>query len=299
MARVVMRGYGLWSAAWFAAWANQAAALDLASMWNFDQPQASEQRFRAALATASPDEALILQTQIARSHGLRGDFAGARAILVAIAPQLPRAGAEAQVRYQLEWGRSWISATHPAALQTDAARAEARRAYLRALELARAAKLDALAVDALHMLAFVDAEPAAQLRWDRQALELALASGQAEARQWQASLRNNIGYALYQQRDYPAALAEFRQALALRQQGKDAAATRVAWWMVAWTLHAGGDDDEALAIQLRLERENDAAGDPDPDVFDELAKLYRAHGDSSRAEYYVRRRQEAADHVNH
>ena len=47
---------------------------DLSMLWDFNQPDVSEQRFRAALASAAGDDALILQTQIARTYGLRGDF---------------------------------------------------------------------------------------------------------------------------------------------------------------------------------------------------------------------------------
>jgi len=51
----------------FAATAWTAMAIDLNPLWNFDDPGQSEQRFRAALATATGDDAIILQTQIARS----------------------------------------------------------------------------------------------------------------------------------------------------------------------------------------------------------------------------------------
>lgn len=46
-------------------------ALDINALWDYSQPDLSEQRFIAALDEASDDEKLILQTQIARSHGLR------------------------------------------------------------------------------------------------------------------------------------------------------------------------------------------------------------------------------------
>ncbi|POZ63186.1 tetratricopeptide repeat protein [Chromobacterium alticapitis] len=275
------------------AWSAEASALDLSALWDFDHPALSEQRFRAAQTTAAPDDFLILQTQIARSYGLRGDFVQARALLSAVQPRLAGAGLQAQARYWLEWGRSWVSATHPREQLSEDARKQARAAYLQADALARSGGLDALAIDAQHMLALVETDAAAQLRWNREALRLAETSGQANARQWRASLRNNIGCVLYQQGDYPKALDEFQQALALRQQGGDAAATRVAWWMVAWTLHAMKRQDEALAIQLRLERENAAAGDPDPDVFDELAKLYRERGDGKLADHYETLRQQA------
>ncbi len=72
-----------------------AMAIELAPLWNFDNPQLSEQRLRAALATAAGDDTLILQTQIARSYGLRGDFATARQVLADIEPATRAAGAEA------------------------------------------------------------------------------------------------------------------------------------------------------------------------------------------------------------
>ncbi len=50
---------------------NSTMAIDLTPLWDFSQPDVSEQRFRAALRTASADDALVLQTQIARSYGLR------------------------------------------------------------------------------------------------------------------------------------------------------------------------------------------------------------------------------------
>ncbi|MBK8336303.1 MAG: tetratricopeptide repeat protein [Sterolibacteriaceae bacterium] len=262
-------------------------AIDLAPLWNFDNPQLSEQRLRAALATAAGDDALILQTQIARSYGLRGDFATARQVLADIEPATRSAGAEARVRYALELGRTYASATHPPGSQTPQARAQARAAFQSALDQARQAGLDGLAIDAIHMFAFVDTEPADQLAWGRAALAIAESSAQPAAQRWQASIRNNIGYALHQLTRYDEAMVEFKRALAIRESEDDAGATRVARWMVAWTLRALGRTDEALAIQLRLERENQAAGQPDPYVFEELALLYRAMGDQALADRYA------------
>jgi hypothetical protein len=51
--------------------------------------------------------------------------------------------------------------------------------------------------------------------------------------------------------------------------------------------------DEALAIQLRLERERDTAGQPDRFVFEELEALYRERGDAERAAHYAQRRKSA------
>ncbi len=264
-------------------------AVDVDALWDFGQPASSEQRFRAALETTwDEDDAVILVTQIARTYGLRRDFARAQQILAGIEPQL--GGAEARVRHALETGRTFSSATHPPASQTPEAKAHARAAYQGAYELARAAQLDALAIDALHMMAFVDTAPADQLKWNLQALAVVEASSQPAAKKWEASLRNNAGYALHQLGRYPEALAQFERAVALRERDGNAEKARIAWWMVAWTLRVMNRADEAIAIQLRLERENDAAGTPDVYVFEELETLYRARGDAERAAAYGARR---------
>jgi tetratricopeptide (TPR) repeat protein len=268
-------------------------AIDVAPLWDFSKPEASEQRLRDALATAQGDDVLILHTQIARTYGIRKDFARAREVLRSIEPAIGRAGPEAQARYWLELGRTGSSATHPKESQTPEAVQSARQAFQRSLDVARAGGLDALAIDAIHMFAFIDTAPADQLKWGREALAVVLASHQPAAQRWQAPVRNNIGYALHQLGRYDEALAEFRQALALREVSGNARSVRVAKWMVAWTLRALKRDDEALAMQLVLEREAQAAGEPDEYVFEELAHLYRARGDEDRAARYSQLREAA------
>ncbi len=265
-------------------------ALDLDAMWNFREPAASEARFRAALVGATPDEIFILKTQIARSFGLRGHFEEARAQLAEIAPELARANSEGQVRHALELGRSFASAKHGAAELSAESKATARSHFARALQLARAAKLDGLAIDAIHMMAFVDTAPLEQLHWAQEALAVVAQSTQPAAKRWEASIRNNLGYALHQQRRYTEALREFELALKLRVAAGKREEIAVARWMIAWTLRAMGRHDEALALQLRLERENHAAGQPDSYVFEELEALYRAAGDGARAAAYAEKR---------
>ena len=267
--------------------ANAVMAIDLATLWDFNQPDITEQRLRTALKGATGDDALILQTQIARTYGLRKDFSKAQEILKSIAKDVPTAGAEARTRYALELGRTYASATHPTDLQTAETRKLARTSYEEALAVAKSAQLDDLVIDAIHMLAFVDTAPADQLKWGQEALAVAIASSQPKARNWEASIRNNIGYALHQLGRFDEALVQFKLAVALRELGTNAESTRVAHWMVAWTLRALGQMDEALEIQLRLERECDAAKKPDRYVYEELEILYRARGNESRAKHYA------------
>lgn len=268
-------------------------AIDLDTLWDFSRPAESEQRLRAALEKSSGDDAFILRTQIARTYGLRKDFDEARRLLRELEPSLGAVGAEARTHYHLELGRTFASAAHPPDLLTPDAKRRARQAFDRAEAQARASGLDALAIDAIHMQAFVDPAPADRLRWGEAALEIALSSRQPQARRWEASMRNNVGYALHQLGRYDEALRQFQQALAIRERETNAQATRVARWMVAWTLRSLGRNDEALQIQLALEKDTDAAGEPDPYVFEELEALYRARGDLARAEHYAERRSAA------
>jgi tetratricopeptide (TPR) repeat protein len=270
-------------------------AIEISSMWDFGSPGLSEERFREALEGASSDDALVLKTQIARTYGLRKDFARAQQLLAEIQPQVDSASPEARVRYHLELGRTYSSATHPPESQTPEARELARAAYTQAFELARDARLDDLAIDALHMMTFVDTTPEAQLEWDRKAMAFMEAASQPAAKKWEGSLHNNTGYALHLLARYEEALAEFKLALAARQRLGKPGDIRVAHWMIAWTLRAMGRLDEALDIQLRLEKECDEAGEPDPYVFEELEHLYKALGNEEKAEHYAARQKAAGN----
>lgn len=260
------------------------STLDLQALWNFADPSLSEQRFRSALAMAQGDDVLILHTQIARTHTLRRNFAQAREQLAALQPQLASAGAEARVRHALEWGRCFASGTHRPEELTEDARTQARQAWQRALDTAKGAGLDGLAVDAIHMFAFVDTTPAQQQHWAEQALAVVLASQQPAAQRWQASIRNNLGLALEKQGRHAEALPQYQQALALRRQMGNAQNTLVGGYMVARSLRLLGRIDEALAMQQQLLRDSEALGAVDPYVLDELALLYKASGDTAQAD---------------
>jgi tetratricopeptide (TPR) repeat protein len=262
-------------------------AADVSSLWNYSDPEASEKRFREALAGADGDEALILQTQIARTYGLRRNFREARRILAGIRDAAARASPEARVRYDLELGRTYASPAHEPEQLTPDDREKARSLYTSAFERARDAHLDSLAVDALHMMNAVDTEPRDQLAWDLKALAFMDASPQAEAKKWEGSLRNNIGYANFLLGNYDEAIAQYRLSLAAHERAGRAADVRIAHWMIARTLRAQGRIEDAIAIQLRLEREWNDAGEPDPYVYEELEQLYRASGDTALAEQYA------------
>ena len=145
--------------------------------WDFGDPPGSEARFRERLSTLDPAsvEAAELTTQVARAMGLEGRIAEADALLDTISSEHPVVLA----RCNLERGRLRNSSGNGA---------ESVSWFLQALEEARLASDDYLAVDALHMLAIVD-EPGTT-NWMRDGLAVAAASDDPRARRWQGALHN-------------------------------------------------------------------------------------------------------------
>lgn len=261
--------------------------IDVTPLWDYAEPAASEERFRAAIVRAAPEDAFILQTQVARTWGMRRDFVKAREILSALEPRLAQTTAEGQARWLLEMGRTWASPAHPKAQRTADARERARVLYQRAFDISQKAGLDSLAIDALHMMVMVDEDPARQLDWNLKAIAYMEASSKPESRRWEGPLYNNTGYALQQAGRHEEALALYRKSLAAYEREGKVEDVRIAHWMIASALRAQGKLRDALAIQQRLEREWDVAGKPDPHVYEELEQLHRALGDEAQAAHYA------------
>ena len=247
------------------------AAIDIVNLWDFSNPELSEQRFREALKTANHNNFFVLQTQIARSYGLRRQFKQAQAILEDLRPAIEVVGAEARTHYFLEYGRTLVSATHKDDEISSEERNQAREAYIKAMQFAHEAQLDYLTIDALHMLAFVETD----------------GQNQPETRRWEMTLRNNMACALHQMGRYAEALPLFQSNIPLAEQQGNAEKLRIAHWMVAWTLRSMDRIDEAIAIQLELEQACDAANTPDPFVFEELSLLYKLKNDLNKMERYA------------
>lgn len=262
-------------------------AVDVLKMWDFGNPSLSEERFRAALIDANADDQLILWTQIARTFGLRKNFEEAREVLASVEPRLSEACPEAVVRYWLELGRTYCSPAHAEETQTDEAKELGRQAYTAAFKAAEGARLDYLAVDALHMMTMVDTDPEGQIRWNQSALSYMEQSDQPEVKKWAGSLRNNLGYALHLAGRYGEAIAEYEKSKAAREAAGNISGARIARWMIARTLREMGRLDDALSIQLQLESEFDEAGEPDVYVFQELEQIYRGMGQSAEADRYA------------
>jgi tetratricopeptide (TPR) repeat protein len=264
--------------------ASPAFAMDIDSYWEYADPAASEARFRGLLEQVQGDARLEVQTQIARTFSLRRDFAQAHRLLDEVEPQLATAGAAPRVRYLLERGRTFNSAGE---------KDRARPLFVEAWEIAGAAGLEGLAVDAAHMVPIVvgGAEGA---DWTRRGVELARRSADAKARAMLPALLNNHAWNLHDEGRYAEALPVFREAevawLATGRQPQG----RIARWSVARCLRSLGRLDEALSIQHALEQEWAAAGQADGYVFEEMAELLDATGKPDQAQPYFRR---AADEL--
>jgi tetratricopeptide (TPR) repeat protein len=265
---------------------------DISALWDYAHPAVSEERFRAAIVHSIPDDAFILQTQIARTYGLRNDFGKAREILANLQPKFDAASPEAKVHWLLEYGRTWVSAAHTSEQRTDDAKKRAFEADWRAFEIAQQAKLDDLAIDALHMLAFVDDGTDQGIEWNRKAIQFMESSDQPKARAWAGSLYNNLGFTLRQKGELDEAIREFRKSRAAYEAEGRQEDARIARWMIASTLRAQGKLQDALAMQLELENERDKIGQPRPVVFSELEAIYRAMGLNDLAEHYRAKRRE-------
>lgn len=245
-------------------------------MWDYDDPEATESRFRALLADMDMplSYALEVHTQIARTFSLRGQFAEAHEILDGVQRDMD-GGDRVEVRYLLERGRTW----HSAGKQEKAI-----PLFHRAFALADTLGEPFYAVDALHMVAI--AVPANEsLSWNLRAITYAKRAEDGRARDWLGSLYNNTAWSYFDQRDYEAALALFQHALTERRRQGKPAAVRIARWCVGRTLRALGRVDDALAIKRELEQ------DPDHDGFveEEIAECLLARQQpASAAPYFAR-----------
>jgi tetratricopeptide (TPR) repeat protein len=247
----------------------------LRALWDFDDLDSTEQRFRAVLEQkSSGEEKAEVLTQLARVEGLRGRFVeGDQLVRQAEASAGPSAAANARI--QLERGR----------LRRSSGDEEgARPLFESAYEIAVEAGEEFLAVDAAHMAALVASDRAGMHAWTQRGIDMAEGSDEPEVEYWLGSLLNNLGWEYYEAGEYAAALEAFQRALEAREGSPERPAEiEIARYAVGKTLRALDRPGEAAALLERAVSWAESEGAPDGWFHEELAEDYAALGRDSEA----------------
>lgn len=240
----------------------------LRALWDFEDLAGSESRFRERLAeeTSDPRRAEVL-TQLARVHGLRGEFSDGEALLDE-AVTLGRGNEAVDARIDLERGRLRRSSGDP-----DAAHPLFESAYTGALETEQYF----LAADAAHTCALVAGSREGFVDWTQRGIHLAEAH--EGAAYWSGSLLNNLGWEYYEAGELEPALDAFERALAARERDpENRGAIELALYAVGKALRALGRPGEALPLLERAVSSAEGRDHADGWLHEELAEEYAAVG---------------------
>lgn len=245
-------------------------------LWDYNQPDVTEQRFRDLLAQMpeGADEAhLQLLTQIARAQGLQRQFDAAHATLDQVSQMFNETTPTASIRYLLERGRVFNSSG-----QAE----KARPLFEQALAAAQQGGEDFYAVDAAHMLGII-APPDEQIPWNERAIAMAEVSESPFARRWLGSLYNNLGWTYHDAGKYAEALRLFQKGVDFWTERGNADRLHIARWTVARVYRSLGRQDEALEILHELKSNEDGY------VSEEIGENLLAQGDADSASRYFSR----------
>jgi tetratricopeptide (TPR) repeat protein len=210
----------------------------LRPLWDFDDLDATERRFRAQLAQEESDSGRAeVLSQLARIQGLRGEFATCGELLDEAEP-LAGSDPAANIRLELERGRMYRSSG-----DSEAAFPLFRSAFSRAEEAGE----HYLAGDAAHMCAIGVDDLELQDEWTRRGL--AYAEREPEAAYWAGPLLNNLGWAYSEAGKLERALELFERALEVRERDPENPGA-IAWarYAVACTLRKLGRVHEAVPL---------------------------------------------------
>jgi tetratricopeptide (TPR) repeat protein len=247
----------------------------LRELWDFDDLDSTERRFRELLTTeTSAGSRAEILTQLARVRGLRGEFdEGER--LVEEAEGLAGSNTAARVRIDLERGRLRRSGGDEQA---------ALPLFRSAFDTAVTAGELVLAADAAHMAALAAPDRDTMLAWTQTGIELAESAADPSVRYWLGPLLNNLGWELYDSGEYEPALDAFRRALGEREQDPaNPSAIEIARYAVAKTLRAVGRAAEAAPLLEQAVAWTESEGVPDGWFHEELAECYADLGRTADA----------------
>jgi tetratricopeptide (TPR) repeat protein len=250
----------------------------LRPLWDFGDLDASERRFRAALAEEPSDEGRSeILTQLARIEGLRGDFdAGER--LADEAAALAETSGVAAVRVDLERGRLLRSSGSPEA---------ALPLFASAFDTATHGRHWFLAADAAHMAALAAPGREGFVHWTRRGVDLA--EQHEEASYWAGPLLNNLGWEHYEAGELEPALDAFERALAARErEPENQEPIALARYAVGKVLRALGRSEEAVPLLEQSVAWAAEEGKPDGWYHEELALELAAVGREEDAREHAR-----------
>jgi hypothetical protein len=240
----------------------------LRPLWDFDDLDVTEQRFREQLAREDSDagRAEVL-TQLARIHGLRGDF-DAGDDLIDDATLLAGSSPVARARIDLERGRL---------RRSGGDRESALPLFESAFAVALEAEQEFVAADAAHMAALAASDRAGRIAWTERGV--AFAAEHAKASYWLGPLLNNLGWEHYEAGEYAEAVDAFQRALAARERTpENPGPIALARYAVGKALRALGHSEEAIPLLEQAVTWADGAGHPDGWYHEELAEEYAAVG---------------------
>lgn len=251
------------------------------SLWNYNDPESTEKKFRELLpeVKASGNESHLVQllTQIARTYSLRRMFDEAHKLLDETKNMLNDSMPRAKVRYFLERGRTYNSSGDLA---------NARQHFLDAYNLALSSGEDNLAVDAAHMMGIVERGDSS-VQWNETALKLAESSEDEEAGKWLGSLYNNLGWTYFDMKNYNRALELFEKDIEWYEARERTTNANIARWSAAKTKRMMGKVEDAYSVQLMLKEVIERTADEDGYVYEELAECCLLLGHEDDAKKYA------------
>lgn len=219
-------------------------------LWDFADPAASEERFRAAAAdeSHSAHERAVMATQLARAIGIQHRDDEALALLDELAvaeraDETAEEAAEIRARIALERGRIDAAAEHGD---------EAVPLFTKAVREAALSGSTFLVLDALHMLALNDAGH--EEEWATEGFDILDGVRDPRLKRWGVALHNNLGWTKHDGGDAQAALHHFQKAADAADRYGTAGQQHVARWAVGRALRTLGRTDEALELQRELAR---------------------------------------------
>ncbi len=217
---------------------------DFDKLWNYEDPAATEAKFRELLRAAEKgkDKAYYIEllTQLARTQSLQRKFTEAHEILDKAMKLITAEHIVPRIRFMLERGRTYNSSK-----EYEKARELFHAAYTQAEKYSE----DNLAIDAVHMLGIVD-KGEDSLKWNNLAIEMAERTKDEKARGWLGPLYNNTGWTYHDMGEYDRALSLFERNVTWHTERKSGMQLYIAKWSVARCLRSLGRVEEALEMQM-------------------------------------------------